>query len=203
MAVELGSGIQRRLAGIQETLRSCTGGVRWVEPGNLHVTLKFLGEVPQGRIPSLQAALDGVARCHPPLELRVGGLGAFPNCRQPKVVWAGIVGGQEALGRLARHVDLELARLGLPLETRPFAGHVTLGRVRQPRPEPLLERELRVGSGVQVGHRLVPGFCLVQSRLRPEGPVYTILKRFALEGGPSSPGGECPIGTTPEPEGSG
>ncbi len=203
MAVELGTGIQRRLAAIQDSLRPGAGGIGWVAPENLHVTLKFLGEVPRERIAGVQEALDRVARGSPPLELRIAGLGAFPDRRRPRVVWAGIAGGWEALGRLAARVDRELAGLGFAPEARPHVGHVTLGRVRQPHSSPLLEREILARAEVPVGSLSVRDFCLVHSQLRPGGPVYTILTRFPLRGEPSTPGRERPIGRTPEPEGSG
>jgi 2'-5' RNA ligase len=170
------------LAGIQEALRHCLRAVKWVEPENLHLTLKFLGEVPQEQIPAVQEALDRVARQHSPLEPEVSGLGAFPDSRRPRVVWAGVTEGREALIRLALHLNRELAHLGIAAEARPFAGHVTLGRIRQLQPAPLLERQMQACSGARFGRRPVSEFCLVQSLLRPAGPVYTILRRFALQG---------------------
>lgn len=187
VAVELGSGIQGRLAELQEILRRHAGPVRWVEPGLFHLTLKFLGEVSQERTPAVREVLERVAGQHPPLEMELVGVGAFPDPRRPRVLWAGIHDGREPLLRLALHLNREFGALGFEPEARPFAGHVTLGRVRRPEPVPHLEKEMLALQRSRVGRRTVADFCLVQSQLRPAGPIYTVLERFPLRGEPSLP----------------
>lgn len=193
--MELGSGIQGRLGEIQEALRRHVEGVKWVEPENFHLTLKFLGEVPEDRVPAVREALAAVAREHPPAELELQGVGCFPNARRPRVLWVGVHEGREPLVRLARHLDRELAGLGFASEARPGVparsvgvGHVTLGRIRKPAPAgPGLEKEILALERSRVGRREVGEFCLVQSQLRRAGPLYTVLERFALSGLPLPP----------------
>lgn len=178
IAVELDPEIRGRLAAIHEGLPAWT--VRWVRPENLHLTLKFLGEVPQERIPQIREALDRVALQHPPLELVLEGVGAFPDFKRPAVLWVGVSSGQEALRRLARHLERELGGLGFPPGGRDFVGHVTLGRVTPPGRASLPEQAVRDRASGPLGTGRVAEFCLFRSQLRPAGPVYSVLHRFPL-----------------------
>ncbi|MGI5843795.1 MAG: RNA 2',3'-cyclic phosphodiesterase [Candidatus Xenobium sp.] len=178
IAVELDPGVREGLAAISGDLRAWT--VRWVRPENLHLTLKFLGEVPQERLPQLREALDRVARQHPPMKFVLDGLGAFPNFKRPAVLWVGISSGQEALRRLARHLERELGALGFPPERRDFVGHVTLGRVTRPGLQSFPEQAFRDLASGPLGTGRVADFCLFRSQLRPTGPVYSVLHRFPL-----------------------
>lgn len=183
VAVELGSGIQGRLVELQEILRP-HGFVRWVRRENLHLTLKFLGEVPRERITRIQEALGRVACRHAPLEIALAGVGAFPDLKRPRVLWVGLSSGQEALRCLAGDLDQELGLLGFQPEARGFVGHITLGRIARPESAPRLERSVQDLEGRPVGSRPVSELCLFCSRLQPAGPVYSVLQRFAL-GGPA------------------
>lgn len=187
VAVELGSGIQGHLAEIQEDLKRFSSTVKWVEPENFHLTLKFLGEVPEERIPAVREVLETVARQHAPLELELVGIGAFPNARSPRVLWAGVHEGREALIRLALHLNRGFSGLGFEPESRPFTGHVTLGRARRPEPIPGLDKVMLGLAKSKLGRRPIQDFALVQSELKPTGPVYTVLERFVLTGEPLPP----------------
>jgi len=179
VAVELGPEIQGRLVAVQDALRACTA-VRWVRPENLHLTLRFLGEVPQERTLQIREALEQVARHHSPLEIVLEGVGAFPGLRRPRVLWVGVSAGQEALGRIARHLDRALEALGFRPEGRGFVGHVTLGRVAQPGAARLLEHAIGAFTSDPLGFGQVSEICLFRSRLHPIGPMYSVLQRFAL-----------------------
>lgn len=161
--------------------------MKWVEPENFHLTLKFLGEVPEERIPAVREVLEKVAGQHAPLELELVGIGAFPNARSPRVLWAGVHEGREALIRLAIHLNRGFAGLGFEPESRPFTGHVTLGRARRPEPTPGLDKEMLALQKSRLGRRAIEEFALVQSVLHPTGSVYTVLERFALKGEPLPP----------------
>ena len=116
-----------------ERLRAFGRNVSWVAPDNLHVTLKFLGNVEPARLDDAVSALTVAAAVVAPFELAIVGLGAFPSPTRPRVLWAGLADGAGAAAKLARSVDSALAGHGFPPEDRPFAGHITLGRVREPR----------------------------------------------------------------------
>ena len=108
------------------------GEVRWVPPENLHLTLKFLGELPENRLPGIHAALEAAAERHEPFAFTLAGLGGFPSLRRARVVWAGVSHGRERLRHLAEDVDGALARgVGTEPEDRGYKPHITLGRSRR------------------------------------------------------------------------
>lgn len=150
--------------------------------GNLHVTLKFLGPIDETRVPAIADALGSAASRTAPFDVAVRGLGAFPNASRPRVVWAGL---EEAgaLGALAGQVNGALAALGLPRESRPFATHVTLGRVREPRRNRALAAAL--ARPVDFGRLPVTRVSLMRSDLHPGGARYTELAGVLLAGAPS------------------
>jgi 2'-5' RNA ligase len=156
--------------------------VAWVAEANLHVTLKFLGPTDDARVPAVAAALGEAARGAAAHELRVRDLGAFPSPGRPRVVWAGLEAAAP-LAALAAAVDDALAALGIPRESRPFAAHVTLGRVREPRRQPALAAAL--ARPVDFGPLPVRRVSLMRSDLHPRGARYTELTSIALSGGTS------------------
>lgn len=174
---ETRSGIERTVA----ALRPRTRGIRWVPPGNLHLTLRFLGEVDEVRIPDLSRAIDLATAGIPPFTIRTCGVGAFPGMGSPRVLWVGLEGDLESLLKLQRRVEEELVGLGLPGEDKPFSPHLTVGRalrgtrawVKGPLQGLDPPQEMRVH-----------GVHLMKSVLSPEGAVYTSLYQAALGGLP-------------------
>ena len=183
MAVLLPEGLRTRLDGEIGRLRGVAGDVAWVPAANLHVTLKFLGQLDEARVAAIADALGSAASRADPFDVDFRGLGAFPTTSRPRVVWAGLEGGR-ALGALAGAVDAALAALGLPREPRPFAAHVTLGRVRAPRRNPALAEAL--ARPADFGRLAVTRVSLMRSDLRPGGARYTELAGVLLARGPSS-----------------
>lgn len=149
--------------------------VRWTRPENVHLTLKFLGEVREETLEDLSAILDEVCAVHAPFNIGLTGLGAFPSARRARIVWVGVGAGAGALISLATDLDGALASLGFEREERPYTPHLTLGRVRgRPvsldLPPPLDSGEFRV--------RHVE---LVKSTLTERGAVYETIGDFALQ----------------------
>lgn len=120
-------------------------------PDNLHVTLKFLGQIEPVLVQRVGSLLAEVASQHSAFELEVRGLGAFPTPRRARVIWAGLAAGAAELGRLAARVDAGLAELGFAPEARPFAAHVTLARVREPQRDAGLAAALEAGPAREFG----------------------------------------------------
>jgi 2'-5' RNA ligase len=182
VAVLLSDEVRAALAGAIGHLRSRAREVAWVAPENLHVTLKFLGAVDEERLPAVGQALAAVAAAARGFELVIAGLGAFPTPTRPRVLWAGIDAGADALASLARAVEGALAGLGFPREERPFVGHVTLGRVREPRRDPGLARALAAAADRAFGRTAVDRLTLMRSDLGPRGARYTPLGSWPLGG---------------------
>ena len=149
-------------------------------PGNLHLTLRFLGAVPETRIDSVAGALTDAGREAGPFEARIHGVGAFPSAGRPRVVWAGVTDGASQMIELAQRVDVALAALGFPRDDRPFSPHVTLGRVRRPRRNPTLTDALESATTREFGRVPVPSASLMRSELGPRGARYTELAKMRL-----------------------
>jgi len=171
--VLLPDDVRQRLAAAIERLRPHAADVAWVAAGNLHVTLKFLGQVDETRVPALADALRVTLAGEPAFDVAVRGLGAFPSPMRPRVLWAGLEDGPGALGAVARRVDVCCGGLGFPPETREFAAHVTLGRVREPRRQPALADAL--ARAADFGRVRVERVSLMRSEPSPRGARYSEL----------------------------
>ena len=151
-----------------------SGEVRWVRPANIHLTLKFLGDVREEILDGLCAALEEVCGRHASFDAGLAGFGAFPSAQRAQVLWAGIGMGSTRLSSLATDLDAVLAPLGFEREKRPYTPHLTLGRARgqpasfEPRPEEY------------IGEFRVRRVELTESTLTPEGAVYRTVRAFAL-----------------------
>lgn len=167
--------IQQQTAALRKSADSSL--VRWVPAGNLHLTLKFLGDVPSANLPFLTQMLAREAGQQARFSMQVGGLGAFPNSRRPRVIWIGIRA-PEALSALARSLESATRRLGYPPEERPFSPHLTIGRVKQAASPADLQRVHVALEAIQVGplgSADISAVHLMKSDLRPTGSVYTRL----------------------------
>ncbi len=164
-----------------ERLRPLARDVAWVARDNVHLTLRFLGDVEAARRDAAARALSDAAAGCGCFDLSVRGLGAFPTPTRARVVWAGVDDGAAQAAALARRVDDALAALGFAREPRAFAAHVTLGRVRTPRANPHLAEAL-AASGT-FGRQRVNRLVLLRSQLSPRGARYTELAAAPLAAG--------------------
>jgi 2'-5' RNA ligase len=186
IAVELSPGIREWLGRAKANLapRIPPGAIRWVDPGAIHLTLKFLGETPARRTGEIRAELDDLARSFRPFPLAAEGLGCFPNTVRPRVVWAGIHG-DPLLGVFQKRLETGLARIGFPAERRAFSPHLTLGRVKDGVAGARLEeigRAVEAASMESTAGMDVKDVCLFRSVLRSGGAEYTVLHRALFIG---------------------
>ncbi len=158
-------------------------GVRWVPPANLHYTVKFLGDLPEARLPEMEAALAAVATHHAPFTARLVGAGCFPTVQRPRILWVGMGEGAPALAALARDVEAAVAALGWEPERRGFEPHLTVGRLTRPTARSDGAAWVRALDGIVLGDFRVTELILFKSLLRPQGPLYTPLKRITLVAG--------------------
>jgi 2'-5' RNA ligase len=151
--------------------------VRWIRPENVHLTLKFLGDVQGLLLDSLSAALREICASHAPFDATLAELGAFPSARRAQILWAGVGAGSDRLRSLAGEIDATLAPLGFEREKRPYVPHLTLGRVRgRPTNFELTSGKEDLGFWIQHVE-------LMESTLTTEGAIYRTVESFALEGG--------------------
>jgi 2'-5' RNA ligase len=149
--------------------------VRWTSPDNFHLTLRFLGDVPDGKLEDVGASLRRPCAAHAPFDASLSGFGAFPSARRARILWAGIGAGSEEMRALAADVDAALAPLGFGREDRPFVPHATLGRVRGR----LIGLQLPPGIPGEPSFRVVR-VELVESTLTPRGSLYETLHASGL-----------------------
>lgn len=167
------------LARAQATLgaEATAADVRWTGASGMHLTLRFLGEVPAAAVPALAEAFGAAVSGHPTVDLEAAGVGAFPSAARPKVVWAGIEGSLDALVASIEH---GLVALGHPPEARPFRAHVTLGRVRRPRALGVLRAAIEGLGRPRFGAWTAREVVLYRSHLRSTGSVYEVLAQVPL-----------------------
>ncbi len=169
--------VREALAGAAREL-PVVGDVRWIRPENVHLTLKFLGDIPGDARERVAEALDSLRPRHRPFEARLSGFGAFPSARRARILWAGIGEGSEPLRALARDVEASLEPLGFEREDRAYVPHLTLGRARG---RPVALEEMETASDI-AGFR-VRSVELVESVLGGGGAAYSILAAYPLSEG--------------------
>jgi 2'-5' RNA ligase len=160
--------------------RETREGVSWVAKGNLHITLKFLGEIRPERVTDVGEAVSGAAGEAEPFSLDASGGGTFPSARNPRVLWAGIREPLELVGKLQQNIENALSGAGFPREDRPFHPHITVGRVRGSLPAAWGERFVQGLSGRDFGTVPVSSIVLYESRLAPGGAIYSVAREFPL-----------------------
>ena len=186
IAIELDESIKDELTSLQERLRAEAprGSVRWVRSEAIHLTLKFLGDVPADQIGEITRALQKSCQGFAPFSLSCGELGCFPDLKRPRVVWVGVQEETGTLAQLQKAIEENVAPLGYPPEKRKFSPHLTLGRVQRRVSSGDLHRlgELVGASEIgTLGQMEVRSVNLMRSDLRPSGAVYTRLAEAELK----------------------
>jgi 2'-5' RNA ligase len=184
IAIELPADIKAALKGLQIKLKQpAASSVKWVDPPNIHLTLKFLGNITPAQTGPVCTAMQSVAQSTRPFQLQVGAAGAFPDLKRVQVIWVGLAGEIDVLLVLQKNLDSHLAKLAFPPEIRPFSAHLTLGRVRET--ATLIEKQI-IGNSISTAKMEsslawpVKALNLMQSQLTPRGPIYTCLKSVEL-----------------------
>jgi 2'-5' RNA ligase len=184
VALELDEKAQALLADYQQRLAGLDRAVRWVRPEQIHLTLKFLGEVPEAQVEPIAKALDELA-AHEPFEFEIEGIGTFGSPRSPRVIWVGVRMPNPPLTNLQKACEKSLAELGFAPEERAFKPHLTLGRVKDPRAgrdigEAVSNVQTQViGRLVQRAGQVI----LFESILRPQGSQYIAMHKIMLRKG--------------------
>ena len=168
-----------KIVSIQEPLKELGIDAKFVEPQNLHYTLKFLGNINEGLINEISDVLSGITAKS--FEVEIGGIGSFPNLRRINVIWVGAKTGGEHLVSLAKQVDDALSKLRFPREARPFTPHLTICRVKSSRNKEKIVKFLLDNQDIKIGKIKVTEFRLKKSTLTPKGPIYETLASFKLE----------------------
>ena len=187
IAIELDETINAALTDLQEQLKAEVpqGSVRWVRPEGIHLTLKFLGDVPVNRIEEMEQVLTQACAGFPAFSFSVEGLGCFPNPRRPRVVWVGVREESGTLKGLQKAIEDGMEKVGFAPEGRRFHAHLTLGRTQRRASSGDVRRLGQLVTGTDIGllgRMDAQEVSLIKSDLKPTGAVYTQLAAVRLEG---------------------
>ncbi len=180
VAILLSDEVRAAVAAEVARLRPLAPRVGWVAAPNVHLTLKFLGELLPDILEQVKDGLTEAVMGAIPFSLRFQGLGAFPGMARPRVLWVGVAEGGQAAQALQARVETALGRRGLPREERPFSPHLTVGRVREPRGLAGLQEAMARDARMDFGRLEVRALSLMRSDLSPTGSRYTELAAFPL-----------------------
>lgn len=184
IAITLPKEIKDRLSAIQEELKNTGAEVKWVKPENIHLTLKFLGEIDEKKLEKIIQATEEAVKDKKPFLAHLGSIGAFPNINFPRVIWLGIEAGDRETKEIAKGLEDKIAKLGIPKEDRPFSSHITIGRTKSG-----IHRDKLVGTLKKIADDFgkenlefqVKAITLFKSTLTPKGPIYQALKEANLK----------------------
>ena len=185
IALEISDDTRTRVGALIENLRKgvqFTGVIpKWVQPENMHLTLKFLGDIRADQAPPIAKVLEQAAATTAPFAYSVRGLGVFPSEWKPRVLWADVKRGAEAIYDLWEKVETGMSRLGYEIEDRPFTPHLTLARIKSSQGAKALTEILKAHNRVYCGESQVNRIILFKSELRPSGAVYTPLAQAVFQ----------------------
>lgn len=184
IAVELPKEIGQKLALLQEELKKQNADVKWVEAKNIHLTLKFLGEIEDEIVDSLYEIMQEVAKDKKAFSLRICSMGAFPKTEAPRVIWVGIDRGDKEIKEIAKELEEKIYKIGVAKEKRDFSSHITIARVRSSLNRIKLIEALKVLKSKMCENNLeftVNKITLLKSTLTPKGPIYEALKEIIFK----------------------
>lgn len=168
------------LQNIQAQLKSSGMDVRWLAVKNIHLTLKFIGDIERSRVSAIAARMDATAGQFPPFTLEARGVGVFPNRRHARVFWVGLDGELDRLGNVQAALESGLEPVGFSKETRRFHPHLTIGRTRRRIDAPIIGESLDALEEIASDSFRVDRLGLIKSDLKPSGAEYTLLHASPL-----------------------
>lgn len=180
IAIKLPQNIIASIDQVQNNLKSYGLKLRWVRPENIHLTLKFLGDISKSEIEKVSQALFDTADKHPLITLMVKGLGVFPSIKRPRVIWVGISGQTDQLVRLQKDIDTKLKNIGFPKEKRPFKGHLTLARAKENINSKKIFDAIKQFGKFESETFVAKNIILFKSELKSTGAVYSTLRSAPL-----------------------
>jgi RNA 2',3'-cyclic 3'-phosphodiesterase len=179
IAINLPEAVKKSVGGVIDELRKTGADVKWVPPGNVHLTLKFLGSTDEALVPKIKESLTKKLSHYKAFYIKIAGVGCFPSEKRPRVIWIGMED-SEVLHSIQKDIDAEIMHFGFAPEDRPFSPHLTIGRVRSPKRVPDLMKRLAEFREVYFGAIEVTYIHVMKSELRPAGAEYSSLVEIPL-----------------------
>lgn len=184
IAIELPQEIKDYFKNLQDKLKTCGADVKWVEPVNIHLTLKFLGEISEPQTKEIIKIMGNVSSAKPAFDITLGSLGAFPGITSPRVIWVGIDAGAQESKQIAQELEDRLCRLGIPKDEKGFSAHITIARTKSAFNITALIQDLKNMAGIMPEEKLrfkAAKISLIKSTLTPKGPLYEPLQDTSLK----------------------
>jgi len=175
IAIELNKEIHDYLANIQNELKQARADVKWVKPENIHLTLKFLGNMDISQINQIKKILAEISQGENEFSIELSRVGAFPKLKYPRAIWIGIEKNQDKVTEIANNLEERLHKLGISKEDRPFHPHITIGRVKSSLNRSTLAEKLTSINIPQRPSMTIKKLTLFKSTLTPNGPIYQVL----------------------------
>lgn len=183
IAIDVTDDLRKGLTGIQEVLKKKGLKARWMVPENIHLTLKFLGEIDREQLKALEENVEEIVFKRESFKLTLAGLGVFPGIKRVRVLWIGVKSEKDKLHQLWKDMEKRLAGAGFPEEDRGFSAHLTLARFRNQEKSTLLRQVIEEYKDYELGDMQVDCLNIYQSHLTPQGPVYKRIARYWFEKG--------------------
>lgn len=180
IAVEIDDEIRDRLYEFITQLKNADADVKWISPENIHLTLKFVGNVKEDILPDLNKIIGDAASCASPFKMNIEKVGAFPTIKRPHVIFVCAQEKGDNLLKIYESIDVNLEKLGIKKDSRKFVGHITLGRVKSQKNMKKLINALNFDGVNSFGQEKVNSISLMRSVLTPSGPIYTRLNSFEV-----------------------
>lgn len=180
IAIKIPKEIKDKLTKLENDLRNGVfreASIKWVKPENIHLTLKFIGEIDERKLEDIKTGLKKVLREFSPFRLSFSGVGGFPNLRKPRVIWVGMKEDKQTVISLATKIEDALERYGIKKEKREKSPHITIGRVKRP---VVLDSKVVEELEFKAESFKVAEIFLIKSQLTPEGPIYTDIASYHL-----------------------
>jgi 2'-5' RNA ligase len=181
IAIEIPAGIKKEMVKVQDELKRSGADAGWTRPEGIHLTLKFLGEVPEAMIEKIKNALVQAAEATGRFRLKIAGAGSFPNPKNPRVVWLGVSGDIDRLSALQGSVEKSMTAIGFDQEERAFSPHLTLARIKYLRPRFSWQKTIDSIKDIKLAEFDVDHVSLMKSDIKPSGAVYTEIGRVELK----------------------
>lgn len=181
IAIEIPDDIKKEMAEVQRRLKGAGVDASWIRPEGIHLTLKFMGEVPESRAPEIMNSLTNVAGGTGAFRIDVAGVGTFPNPKNARVVWIGVSVETERLAKLQISVEDAMDGLGFEREARAFTPHLTLGRIKYIHSRDRWLKSLEGVKDIRLPSFEVKAVSLMKSELKPAGAEYLEMGRVELQ----------------------
>jgi 2'-5' RNA ligase len=179
IAIPIDKLIEKQISDLVFDLKKYDADIKWVKPGGIHVTLKFLGNTQESMIPKIKDTLVRAVSSFDPFSITICGIGAFPDDKRPRVFWVGIHK-KDSLEKLHSEIEARMSQLGYTKEKRSFHPHITLGRVRSQKGVKTVTGKLDLSRDIKFGESYIDKLELMKSDLKPAGAEYTCLHAISL-----------------------